>query len=205
MSNKPLSRGSPLGGPAEGKLFIALVIVCVILAAVAFALFAANQSQDKLLKGKQAELDAIEGNIGQVTQDLTMLRANYTSVSGQLATLKAGYENVSSQYLALQNRSSTVDTRLNTFLENTATIAYTYVIAPKSLPDNRTEQVVTVTAYNLGKADASNVKLACTVRTGNVTSVYDETFPLVTYLGKCAYSWNFSSNSTIEDVWAGLA
>ena len=78
MSNKPLHRGSPLGGPAEGELFIGLVIVFVILAAVAFALFAANQSQDKSLKDKEAELDAIEGNMSQATQDLVMLRANYS-------------------------------------------------------------------------------------------------------------------------------
>src|SRR5512138_820243 len=100
MSSKPLARGSPLGGSSESKIVIALVTVCVVLAAVAFALFAANQSQDKSLKEKQAELNSIGVNLSQVTDDLAMLRTNYSSVSGQLATVKAIYENVSSQYLA---------------------------------------------------------------------------------------------------------
>jgi hypothetical protein len=204
LSSKSLGRGSPLGGPAEGRLFIALVIVCVILAAVAFALFAANQSQDKSLKDKQAELDAVEGNMSQVTKDLAALRANYTSLSGQLATVRASYEDVSSRYHALQNKSDTVDTRLNTFLEDTPTIAYTYGIASRLLSDNKTDQIVTVVAYNLGKAD-SDIKISCTVKTGNTTSVYDQTFPSVMSMDKRTYSWEFSNSTTIEDVWAGLA
>ena len=204
MSNKPLNRGSPLGGPAEGKLFIGLVIVCVILAAVAFALFAANQSQDKSLKDKEAELDAIEGNMSQATQDLAMLRANYSSLSGQLATVKANYEDVSSRYLALQNKSSTVDTRLNTFLENATTIAYTYVVTPGQLTENQTAKVVTVTAYNLGKTDASSITMMCVVKVGNATNVYNQTFSSVMSLDKRVHSWEFDNDTTIESVWAGL-
>ncbi|MGA9140332.1 MAG: hypothetical protein WBZ29_08915 [Methanocella sp.] len=205
MSSKTLGRGSPLGGSGEGKLFIALVIVCVILAAVAFALFAANQSQDKSLKDRVAELEAIEGNMSQATQDLAMLRANYSSLSGQLATVKANYEDVSSRYHALQNKSDTDITRMNTFLEDTPTIAYTYVIASKLLADNKTNQVVTVTAYNLGKTDVDGIKMTCTVKTGNTTSVQEQTFPSVMSMDKRAYSWEFSNNTIIEDVWAGLA
>lgn len=204
MSSKPLTRGSPLGGSSESKIVIALVTVCVVLAAVAFALFAANQSQDKSLKEKQAELDSIGVNLSQATDDLAMLRTNYSSVSGQLATVKANYENVSSQYLALQNKSSSVDTRLNTFLENMPTIAYTYVITPKLLPDNTTNKVVAVTAYNLGKTDAGTIKIMCTVKVGNTTSVFNQTFPSVMSLDKRVYSWEFSNDTTIVTVWAGL-
>jgi type II secretory pathway pseudopilin PulG len=139
------------GGSPESKFIIALVIVAVVLAAIAFSLFAANQSQDKALKDKQAELDSIGANLSQVTADFDALYQNFADINGQFTTIKANYENVTQQYLALQNKSTTVDTRLNSFLENDLTIAYTYKTEPKLLPDNTTDQVITITAYNLGK------------------------------------------------------
>jgi hypothetical protein len=203
MSNKPLSRGSPLGG-SESRLFIAVVIVCVILAAVAFALFAANQSQDKSLKDKQTALDAIEVNLSQVTHNLTALRTNYSSLSEQLTTVKANYEDISSRYRALQNQSSNVDARLDMFLEDTPTIAYTYIVAPKQISENQTAKVVTIAAYNLGKADAS-ITMMCVVKSGNSTSVNNQTFQSVMSLDKRMYSWEFSNDTTIVEVWAGLS
>lgn len=203
MSTKPLSRGSPLGGP-ESRLFIAVVIVCVILAAVAFALFAANQSQDKSLKDKQTALDAIEVNLSQVTHNLTMLRANYSTLSGQLAMVNANYENISSLYLALQNQSSNVDARLDMFLEDAPTIAYTYIVTPKQISENQTAKVVTIAAYNMGKTDAS-ITMMCTVKSGNSTSVNNQTFQSVMSLDKRMYSWEFSNDTTIVEVWAGLS
>ncbi len=199
LSGKPLNRGSP-----EGKFVVALVAVVVILAAVAFALFAANQSQDKALDEKQAELDAVNGNLSKLTQSLASLDANYTQLSGEFAAVKSNYDSVSSQYQELQNRSNTVDSRLNSFLENEPTIAYTYVVTPKQLPDSTTEKVLTVTAYNLGKADAGSIKILCTVKIGNTTSVYNQSFSYVRSMDKRQAKWEFSNDTVIEDVWAGL-
>ena len=203
--SKPLSGGSsPFGGSPEGRIVLALVIVAVVLGAVAFALFAANQSEDKSLNAKQAELDALSGNYSRLAAAYDALDANYTFASGQLATVKANYDNVTQQYLALQNRSNAVDTRLNTFLENSPTIAFSYTIAPKLLPDNSTDKVITVTAYNLGKTDAGNVRIECTVMVANATRVYNQTFPSVMSLDKRVVSWEFSNQTEIIRVWAGL-
>ncbi|HEY3273922.1 MAG TPA: hypothetical protein VGJ92_09180 [Methanocella sp.] len=206
MSSKPLNGGSPLrgGGSPEGKFIIALVIVAVVLAAVAFALFAANQSQDKTLRDRQAELDAVGANLSQVTNDLAALNHNYTDMNGQLTTVKANYDNVTQQYLALQNRSTAVDTRLNSFLENDLTIAYMYQIVPKLLPDNSTDQVLTVSAYNLGKFEVPNMKIRCIVKMGNVTTEYNQTYTYVRSLDKRQKSWEFGNGSEIVDIWAGI-
>lgn len=205
MSSKPLGRGSPLGGQSDSKIVISLVIVCVVLAAIAFALFAANQSQDKSLKDKQAEVDAIQLNLSQATLNLTMLRANYTSLVGQLTAVNANYEDVTARYNALQNKSNTVDTRLNTFLEDVPTIAYFYEIADRQLTENQTAKVVTITAYNLGKTDAGRITMMCSVKAGNATTVYNQTFLSVMSLDKRVHSWEFSNDTTIVEVWAGLS
>lgn len=204
MSSKPLGRSSPLGGPSESKLFIALVIVCVVLAAIAFALFAANQSQDKSLKDRQSELDAAHYNLTLATQNLTALRANNTALTGQLATVQANYETVSAQYRALQNQSSSVDARLEMFLEENPTIAYTYLITPKQTAENETAKVVTVAAYNLGKTDVS-ITMMCKVKAGNDTSINNQTFTSVMSLDKRMYSWEFGNDTEIVEVWAGLS
>jgi|AGTN01.3.fsa_nt_gi hypothetical protein len=206
MSGRPLSRGSPLrsGGSSEGKFIIALVIIAAVLAAVAFALFAANQVQDKDLRNKQAELDAIGANLSQVTANLTSLRHDYTDLNVELTTVKANYNNVTQQYLSLQNKSSTVDTRLNNFLENNLTIAYTYKIEQKVLPDSSIDQVLTVSAYNMGKFEIPSVKIKCTVKVGNQTSEYNETYPQVMSLDKRQKSWEFGNGTEIVDVWAGV-
>jgi hypothetical protein len=206
MSSKPLSSGSPLrgGGSSEGKFIIALVIVAVVLAAIAFALFAANQSQDKSLRDRQAELDAVGANLSRVTTDFAALSHNYTDLNGQFSTVKANYENVTQQYLALQNKSTAVDTRLNSFLENGPTIAYTYEIVPKLLPDNSTDQVVTISAYNLGKFEVPNLKIRCIVKVGNVTTEYNQTYTYVRSLDKRQKSWEFGNGSQIVDIWAGV-
>ncbi len=210
MSSKPLSSGSPLrgGGSPEGKFIIALVIVAVVLAAIAFALFAANQSQEKTLRDRQAELDSVGANLSQVTADFAALSHNYTDMSadlsGQLATIKANYANVTQQYLALQNKSSAVDTRMNSFLENDLTIAYTYNITLKQLPDNTTDRVVTVTAYNLGKYEVPSMKIRCIVKTGNLTTEYNQTYSYIRSMDKRLKSWEFGSGSEIIDVWAGV-
>ena len=203
--NRPLSSGSRIfRGSPESRIIIGLVIVAVIVGAVAFALFAANQSQEKSLKAKQAELDSIAGNLSQVTVDFSALNTNYTYLSGQFATVKANYDNVTQQYLALQNRSSAVDTRLNTFLENQPTIAYTSRIGTKLLPDNMSDKVITVTAYNLGKTDAGSIMIKCTVKLGNQTNVYNQTYTYVRSLDKREATWEFSNETNIIDVWAGL-
>ncbi|OPY25850.1 MAG: hypothetical protein A4E28_02876 [Methanocella sp. PtaU1.Bin125] len=205
MSSKPLARGSPLGGPSDSKIVISLVIVCVVLAAIAFALFAANQSQDKSSKDMQAELDAIQLNLSQTTLNLTMLKANYSSLAGQLVAANANYEDVTARYLALQNKSNTVDTRLNTFLEDAPTIAYFYEITSRQLTENQTAKVVTITAYNLGKTDAGRITMMCSVKAGNATTVYNQTFLSVMSLDKRVHSWEFSNDTTIVEVWAGLS
>jgi hypothetical protein len=206
MSGRPLSGGSPLRGgrSSEGKFIIALVVVAVVLAAIAFALFAANQSQDKTLRDRQAELDSVGANLSTVTADLAALYHNYTELSGQFTTVKTNYDNVTQQYLALQNKSTAVDTRLNSFLENDLTIAYTYKIVPKLLPDNTTDQVVTVSAYNLGKFEVPAMKIKCIVKSGNLTKEYNETFTYVRSLDKRQKSWEFGNGSEIIEVWAGL-
>ena len=206
MSGRPLSSGSPLrgGGSPEGKFIIALVIVAVVLAAIAFALFAANQSQDKTLRDRQAELDSVGANLSQVTESLASLQQNYSDLSQQFTTVKANNDNVTQQYLALQNKSNAVDTRLNSFLENDLTIAYMYNITPKLLPDNSTDQVLTVTAYNLGKFEVPSMIIRCTVRNGNLTTEYNQTFAYVRSLDKRQKSWEFGNGSEIIDVWAGL-
>ena len=206
MSGRPLSRGSPLrsGGSSDGKFIIALVIIAVVLAAVAFALFAANQVQDKELRNKQAELDAVGANLSQVTADLASLYHNFTNVNVELTSVKANYNNVTQQYLSLQNRSSTVDTRLNSFLEDNLTIAYTYKIEQKVLPDNSIDKVLTVSAYNLGKFEIPSVKIKCTVKVGNQTSEYNETYAHVMSLDKRQKSWEFGNGTEIIDVWAGV-
>jgi hypothetical protein len=206
MSSKPLSSGSPLrgGGSSEGKFIIALVIVAVVLAAIAFARFAANQSQDTSLRDRQAELDAVGANLSRVTTDFAALSHNYTDLSGQFTTVKANYDNVTQQYLSLQNKSAAVDTRLNSFLENDLTIAYTYQIVPKLLPDNSTDQVVTISAYNLGKFEVPNLKIRCIVKVGNVTTEYNQTYTYVRSLDKRQKSWEFGNGSQIVDIWAGV-
>jgi uncharacterized protein YoxC len=210
MSSKPLSSGSPLrgGGSPEGKFIIALVIVAVVLAAIAFALFAANQSQEKTLRDRQAELDSVGANLSQVTTELAALRHNDTEkiadLDDQLATIKANYANVTQQYLALQNKSSTVDTRLKSLLENDPTIAYTYNVTLKHLPDNTTDQVVTVTAYNLCWYEVPAMKIKCLVKTGNVTTEYNQTYSYIRSMDKRLKSWEFGGASEIIDVWAGV-
>jgi hypothetical protein len=129
---------------------------------------------------------------------------NYTDLGAQFATVKANYDNVTQQYLALQNKSAAVDTRLNSFLENELTIAYTYNVERKVLPDNSTDQVVTVTAYNLGKYEVPNMKIRCTVKVGNVTSEYNQTYAYVRSLDKRQKSWEFGNGTQILDVWAGI-
>ena len=204
--SRPLSSGSPLrgGGSPESKFIIALVIIAVALAAVAFALFAANQAQDKTLKEQQAELDSVGASLSNVTSDLASMTHNYTDLGTQFATVKANYDNVTQQYLALQNRSSAVDTRLNSFLENDPTIAYTYKIESKLLPDNSTDQVLTVTAYNLGKFEVPSLKIRCIVKVGNSTSEYNQTYSYVRSLDKRQQSWEFGNGTEIVDVWAGV-
>jgi hypothetical protein len=206
MSSKPLSSGSPLrgGGSPEGKFIIALVIVAVVLAAVAFALFAANQSQEKTLRDRQAEIDSVGANLSQATTDLAALSHNYTELNGQFAIVKANNDNVTQQYLALQNKSSAVDTRLNSFLENDLTIAYTYNVTLKQLPDNSTDRVVTVTAYNLGKYEVPSMKIMCIVKTGNLTTEYNQTYTYIRSMDKRLKSWEFGSGSEIINVWAGV-
>jgi type II secretory pathway pseudopilin PulG len=206
MSSRPLNGGSPLrgGGSSEGKFIIALVVIAVVLAAVAFALFAANQSQDKSLRDRQAELNSVGANLSQVKTELAALSHNYTDLNGQLMTVKENYDNVTQQYLALQNKSTAVDTRLNSFLENDLTIAYTYQITPKQLPDNSVDQVVTVSAYNLGKFEVPNMKIRCIVKVGNVTTEYNQTYTYVRSLDKRQKSWEFGNGSVIEDIWAGV-
>jgi TolA-binding protein len=206
MSSKPLSSGSPLrgGGSPEGKFIIALVIVAVVLAAIAFALFAANQSQEKTLRDRQAELDSLGANLSQVTTDLAAVSHNYSELNSQFAIVKANNDNVTQQYLALQNRSSAVDTRLNSFLENDLTIAYTYNVTLKQLPDNTTDKVVTVTAYNLGKYEVPAMKIKCLVKTGNVTTEYNQTYSYIRSMDKRLKSWEFGGGSEILDVWAGV-
>ncbi len=206
MSSKPLSSGSPLrgGGSPEGKFIIALVIVVVVLAAIAFALFAANQSQEKTLRDRQAELDSVGANLSQVTTDYAALSHNYTELNSQFAIVKANNDNVTQQYLALQNKSSAVDTRLNSFLENDLTIAYTYNVTLKQLPDNTTDRVVTVTAYNLGKYEVPSMKIRCIVKTGNLTTEYNQTYSYIRSMDKRLKSWEFGSASEIIDVWAGV-
>jgi uncharacterized protein YoxC len=206
MSGRPLGGSSPLrrGGSPEGKFIIALVIIAVALAAVAFALFAANQSQEKALQDRQAELDSVGANLSAVTTDLASLARNYTDLSGQFATVKDNYDNVTQQYLALQNKSNAVDTRLNSFLENDLTIAYMYKVDSKVLPDNSIDQVVTVTAYNLGKYEVPGMKIMCVVKVGNVTTEYNQTFTYVRSLDKRQKSWEFGNGTEIIDIWAGL-
>jgi hypothetical protein len=206
MSSRPLSGGSPLrgGGSSEGKFIIALVVVAVVLAAIAFALFAANQSQDKTLRDQQAELDSVGANLSQARTDLAALSHNYTDLNGQFTTVKANYENVTQQYLALQNKSTAVDTRLSSFLENDLAIAYTYQIVPKQLPDNSVDQVVTVSAYNLGKFEVPNMIIRCIARVGNVTTEYNQTYTYVRSLDKRQKSWEFGNGTEIIDVWAGI-
>jgi type II secretory pathway pseudopilin PulG len=195
MSGRPLSSGSPLrGGSPEGKFIIALVVVAVVLAAIAFALFAANQSQDKTLRDRQAEFAALYHNYTEMSADL----------SGQLTTIKANYDNVTQQYLALQNKSAAVDTRLNSFLENDLTIAYMYQIEEKLLPDNTTGQTVTVSVYNLGKLDVPAMKIKCVVKAGNQTSEYSQTFTFVRSLDKRQKSWEFGNGTEIVQIWAGI-
>jgi len=114
------------------------------------------------------------------------------------------YNNVSAKYAELQNRSTLVDDRLDTFLENDPTIAFTYTVAPKVLPDNSTDRVVNVTAYNLGKADAGTIKVICTVNEGGNVTSYNKTFTQVRSLDKRQVEWEFGSNDTLVSVWAGL-
>lgn len=205
MGRRSLSGGSPLrgGGSPEGKFIVALVIVAVVLAAVAFALFTANQSQEKTLRDRQAELDSVSANLSAVTAELAALTHNYTSLNEQLATVKANYDNVTQQYLALQNKSNAVDTRLDSFLENDLTVAYTYKIEPK-LSNNSTDQVITVTAYNLGKSEIPAMKIMCVVKSGNLTTEYNQTYANVRSLDKCQKSWEFGGGTEIVKVWAGL-
>jgi hypothetical protein len=192
------------GGSPESKFIIALVIVAVVLAAIAFALFAANQSQDKALQDKQAELDLVGVNLSKATSNFTSLYNNYTDLNQQFTMVKANYENVTQQYLELQNKSTTVDTRLNSFLENDLTIAYTYKIEQKPLPDNSTDQVITITAYNLGKFEVPDMMIKCIVKAGNQTSEYNQTYTFVRSMDKRQKTWEFNSASEIISVWAGV-
>jgi len=209
--SKQLSSGPSIGGSLESKIIIGLVIIAVIIGAIAFALYATNQSQGKQLDEKQADLDAANANLSQATSNYQALSASYaalndnnTALNGQLATVKANYNNISALYLDLQNRSSAVDSRLNSFLENQPTIAYTYSTASKVLPNNTTDLVLTVTAYNLGKTDAGNIRVECTVREGNETNVYNQSFQYVMSLDKRQAVWEFGNDTSIISVWAGL-
>lgn len=201
---RPLSSGPSIGGSLESKIIIVLVIVIVLLGAATFALYSTVQSQDKSLKSRQADYDAISANMSQLSSDYATLNGNFTRLTGDFANVKANYDNISSQYLALQNRSSTVDSRLSSFLENDPTIAYIYTVAPKLLPDNSTDILLTVTAYNLGKLDIGNIKIMCTVKEGNATNVYNKTYTYVRSMDKRQAQWEFDNATQIVDVWAGL-
>jgi hypothetical protein len=202
---KPLSGGPPIGGTLESKIIIVLLAVVVVLGAAAFALYSTTQSQERALDARQAEFEAMTLNLSQLSGDYAALNANYTRLAGDFAAVRGNYENVSAEYAALQNRTSTVDSRLSTFLENVPTVGYTYSIAPKLLPDNTTDQVLTVTAYNLGKLDIGSLKITCTVKEGNVTNVYNKTFTYVSSLDKRQARWEFDNATEVLGVWAGVA
>lgn len=203
--HRPLGRGSAgLGGSIEGKIILVLVVIIVVLGATAFALYSTYKSQEKTLNTKQAEYDAMSANLSQITTDYATLNANYNRQTGDFNTVKANYGNVSEQYEALLNRTSLVDSRLNTFLENDPTVAYTYRVEPKVLPDNTTDKVLTVTAYNLGKTDAGIISVICTVDENDNITAYNKTFSYVRSLDKRQAQWEFAGNATILNVWAGL-
>jgi phage shock protein A len=70
-----------------------------VLAAIAFALFAANQSQEKTLRDRQAELDSLGANLSQVMTDLAVVSHNYSELNSQFAIVKANNDNVTQHIL----------------------------------------------------------------------------------------------------------
>lgn len=203
--HKPLSGGSgAFTGSIEGKIVIILVLIVVVLGAVTFALYSANKSQDEALKTKQAEYDAMSANLSQVSADYAALNANYNRQTDDYNAIKANYDNVSGQYNALLNRSSLVDNRLNTYLENDLAVSYNYKVEPKVLPDNTTDQLLTITAYNIGKTDAPLVNVVWTINESGNLVAYNKTFSFVRTLDKRQVTWEFGNNDTLVNVWAGL-
>jgi len=153
---------------------------------------------------KQAYYEAANANLSRMKADYAALTSNNSRTSNDFDTVKTSYDNLSAQYAELRNRSSLVDDRLNTFLENDPTIAFTYTIAPKMLPDNTADKVVNVTAYNLGKTDAGTIKVICTINEGGNITSYNKTFTQVRSLDKRQTEWELGSNDTLISVWAGL-
>lgn len=203
--HKPLSGGSAgIGGSLEGKIVLVLVVVVIILGAITFALYSTNKKQEETLKANQLDLDAVNANLSQMSTDYAALNANYNRKTEDYNAVKANYDNVSTLYTELLNRTSLVDNRLNTFLENDPTIGYTYRVEPKILPDNSTDTLLTVVAYNLGKTDAGVVSVVCTVKENDNITAYNKTFTFVRSLDKRQVQWQFGGNATIMSVWAGL-
>lgn len=203
--HRPIGSGKPaIGGSIGSIVIIVLVIVVIVLGAVAFSMYSTTKSQAAALDSKQADLEAVSTNLSQMTSDYATLNADYNRNADELLAVRGNYDNVSAQYTALLNRSSLVDGRLNTFLENEPTIAYTYTVSPKQLPDGSHDTVLLVTAYNLGKADVANVKVICTVNESNSVNAYNKTFSSVRSLDKRQAEWEFQGNATVVSVWAGI-
>jgi hypothetical protein len=179
-------------------------LIVIGLGAVTFALYSANKSQETALKAKQADYDAVSANLSQITADYATLNTNYNRQTDDYLTVKANYDNVSELYNALLNRSSLVDNRLNTFLEDDPAISYSYRVEPKVLPDGTSDKLLTITVYNTGKSDAALVNVLWTLNESGNVNAYNKTFTFLRTLDKRQATWEFEGNATLVSVWAGL-
>ncbi|WP_424359576.1 hypothetical protein [Methanocella sp. MCL-LM] len=203
--HKPLSGSAgAFSGSIEGKIVIVLVLIVIVLGAVTFALYSTNKAQETAMKEKQADYDAVSTNLSQISADYAALNANYNRQTDDYLAIKANYDNVSELYNALLNRSSLVDSRLNTFLENDPAVSYSYRVEPKVLPDGRTDKFLTIDVYNTGKTDAALVNVLWTINESGNINAYNKTFSYLRTLDKRQVTYQFDGNATLVSVWAGL-
>ncbi|CAJ37505.1 hypothetical protein [Methanocella arvoryzae] len=202
---KPLSGGQgAFSGSIEGKIVIVLVLIVIVLGAVTFALFSTNKAQEAAILEKQAEYDALSVNFSQISADYATLNANFNRQTDDYLSIKANYDNVSELYNALLNKSSLVDNRLNTFLEADPAVSYTYRVEPKVLPDGRTDNLLTIDVYNVGKTDVAMVNVLWTLNESGSINAYNKSLSFLRTLDKRQVTWEYDSNATLVSVWAGV-
>ncbi|MCD1293810.1 hypothetical protein CUJ83_02210 [Methanocella sp. CWC-04] len=187
----------------NNAIVITFVVIVLILSAGVFVLYDKTGQQDATLRKKQADYDNLNTTYGELAKRYASLDINHSDLTVKYDSLRSDYENISGLYDSLQNRTTDIDNKVNVFLEDSAVISYTYKVTMNT-SENSTMKTLSVTAYNVGKTDAGNVTIICTVEENETTSMYNRTFTNVGPMEKRQAEWVFDNSTNIIDVWAGL-
>lgn len=191
------------GSLLKNGILVVLVIIVLVLGVGAFSFYNQMQGQADQLKTQQQSYSTLNGSYNDLSGRYAALQLTNKELTESFEEMNVSYSSVVTKYEDLKNQSDSIDVKLGDFLESGAVIAYTYNIVANTSDNNTTSQVLTVTAYNVGKQDANNVVATCTFSSDNKTGMLTKVIPLVRSLGKGQVSWTFDAATTIDRVWVG--